>query len=77
MESLLGSAPDVTVADHSIAAERLVCRHHTPRVASYERPATNCVSTFRNLARRLELHFFRIGRVLVYFRSIDAPWCAL
>jgi len=29
------------------------------------------------LAGRFELHLFRIGRVLVYLRSIDAPWCAL
>ena len=77
MESFLGTALSAAVANHSIDAEHLVCGHHTFRIESFERTAAGCVSSFRNLAGRFELHFFRIGPVLVYLRSIDAPWCAL
>ena len=76
MESFLGSALDVTVANHSIDPEHLVCRHHTPRIASYKRTVANRVSNFRNLAGRFELHLFRIHRVLVHLRSFDALWFA-
>ena len=76
MESLLGNGLNAAVANHSIDAEHLVCRNHTPRIASYKRTVANRVSNFRNLAGRFELHLFRIHRVLVHLRSFDALWFA-
>ena len=72
MESLLGNTLDAAVANHSFTADHLVCRHHIARISSNERTAANCVSSFRNLAGAFELHFFRIGRVLVHLRPLDA-----
>ena len=76
MESLLGSALNAAVANHSIDAEHLICRHYTLRIASYKRTAANRVSNFCNLAGRFELHLFRIHRVLVHLRFFDALWFA-
>ena len=76
MELLLGIALDAAVANHSFGADHIVCRHHTARIPSNERAAANCVSSFRNLGRRFELHFFRIGRVLVHLRPLNALWFA-
>ena len=74
MGSLLGNTLDAAVANHSFTADRLVCRYHTGGIQSNERTAANCVSSFRNLAGRFELHFFRIGRVLVHLRPLKALW---
>ena len=76
MESLLGNPLDAAMAIHSFAADHLVCRHHTARIPSNERTAANCVSSFRNLGGRIELHFFRVGRVLVHLRPLDVLWFA-
>jgi len=76
MESLLGNARDAAVANHSFAADHLVCRYHIARIPPNERTAANCVSSFRDLAGRFELHFFRIGRVLVHLRPLNALWFA-
>ena len=72
MESLLGNILDAVVANHSFTADHLVCRYHTARIPSSERAAANCVSSFRNLGGRFELHLFRIGRVLVHLRPLNA-----
>ena len=72
LESLLGNPLDATVANHSFTADHLVYRHHTARIPSNELTAANCVSSFRDLAGRFELHFFRIGRVLVHLRPLYA-----
>ena len=76
MESLLGNALAVTVASHYLNAEHVVPRHYTPRIASYQRIAANRVSSFRSLAGRVELHLFRIHRVLVHLRSFAVLWFA-
>ena len=76
MELLLGNPLDAAVASHSFIAYHLVCRHHTARIQPNERAAANRVSSFRNLAGRFELHFFRIGRVLVHLRPLNALWFA-
>ena len=74
MESLLGNPLDAAVANHYFAADHLVCRHHIARIPSNERTAATCVSSFLDLAGRFELHFFRIGRVLVHLRPLNALW---
>jgi len=74
MESLLGNTLDAAVANHSFAADHLVCRHHTARIPSNERAAANGVSSFRNLAWPFEFHVFRIGRVLVHLYALNVPW---
>ena len=76
MELLLGNTLDAAVANHSFTAYHLVCRHHTAWILSNERAAANCVSSFRNLGGRIELHFFRVGRVLVHLRPLDVLWFA-
>ena len=76
MELLLGNTLDAPVANHSVTPDHLVCRHHTARIPSNERTAATCVSSFRNLGGRLELHFFRISRVLVHLRPLNARWFA-
>ena len=76
MELFLGNTLDAAVANHSVTADHLVCRHQTARIPSNERTSANCVSSFRNLAGCVELHFFRIGRVLVHLRPLNALWFA-
>ena len=76
MELLLGNTLDAAVANHSFTADHLVCRYHTARIQPNERAAANRVSSFCNLDGRFELHFFRIGRVLVHLRPLNALWSA-